>query len=526
LNSQVSPALEQLFLQMLHKDARQRPTASEVTRVLREFERHSDKEVVRNQPAAGTHAPDALVRSRRPYRTDSVPSIAVLPFVNISNDPDNEYFCYGLAEELLNALSKMEALRVAARTSAFSFKSKETDIREIGQKLNVGAVLEGSVRKAGNRLRITAQLVNVADGYHLWSERYDREMLDIFDIQDEISLSIVDALKVKLLGAEKENVTKRHTDDPVAWEWYQKAVWQLHQFSPAAFSKAIDCLHKAVETDPKFARAWAYFTLMYILFGNFAALDQQEIISKAGASAQKAIELDALLPEAHQALGMYKCSTFDLHGGGQHFKDSLKLNPNQPITRLCMAAFYLLPLGRIDEALTELHRAHLEDPLAMNIGSVTGYALYVGRRYDEALAYLQSLIEMAPKFATHHLEVGRVLMQKGRLEEAIEFLQKSVSLSDISYAKAALGHAYGLAGRKDEALRLIEELQQQPQSDYEVAVIQTGLGNKEEAFQRLEAAYAKRQPILILHLKVEPWFDSLRDDPRFSDLLRRIGLSD
>jgi len=234
----------------------------------------------------------------------NTPSIAVLPFINMSADAENEYFCDGLAEELLNALAKIEALRVAARTSAFSFKGKETDVREIGRKLNVGVVLEGSVRKSGNRLRITAQLINVADGYHLWSERYDRQIEDLFEIQDEVTLAVVDALKLKLLSSEKASLLKQPTENTEAYQLYLKGREYGHQRTEEAVKKGIECFEQAIDLDPNYALAYAGLADSYSLLGlsEYGALRPTEAFPKAGKASVKALEKDETLAEAHVSL--------------------------------------------------------------------------------------------------------------------------------------------------------------------------------------------------------------------------------
>src|SRR5579859_409190 len=307
---------------------------------------------------------------REHHRPASGASIAVLPFVNFSADPANEYFCDGLAEELINALSKLEHVRVAARTSAFSFKGRQTDVREIGKSLNVGAVLEGSVRKSGNRLRITAQLINTADGCHVWSERYDRDvsMEDIFDVQDEIALAVVDALKLKLMGKERSAVLKRPTDNPEAYLLYLKGQYYRWKTAPEDFARSRDYFQRAVDADPSFTLGYFGLNSYYGYGSAWGMLPPDEGWPKAEAALRKALELDNTFPEAHLSLAAYLlvCRR-DWSGAEKEIKNVLSLNPKLPEIHH-LYAFYFLTLGRVDEAIAESRRALDGDPLSLIYG--------------------------------------------------------------------------------------------------------------------------------------------------------------
>jgi non-specific serine/threonine protein kinase len=294
------------------------------------------------------------------------PSIAVLAFINMSADPENEYFCDGLAAELLNALAKIKALRVAARTSAFFFKGKNTDAREIGQKLNVGVVLEGSVRKAGNRLRITAQLVNVADGYHLWSERYDREMEDIFDLQDEISLAIVDALKVNLMGAEKAAVVKRYTDNAEAYQLYLKGRYFWYKFPAPSYEKAREYFQQSIDADPAYALGYCGLADYFGMAAAEGLTPPDEGWPKCEVAMNKALALDDTLAEIYNSkAGLSFIYYRDWPSAERAFKRSIELNPNFAEVRnhyaLCLASY-----GRTEEAVTESRRALHLDSLSLH----------------------------------------------------------------------------------------------------------------------------------------------------------------
>lgn len=475
---------------------------------------------------------EAPGRYRSPYRIEASPSpsIAVLPFVNISNDHDNEYFCDGLAEELLNALSKIEALHVAARTSSFSFKAKETDIREIGQKLNVGAVLEGSVRKSGNRLRITAQLINIADGYHLWSERYDRQMEDIFDIQDEISLSIVDALKVKLLGAEKAAVTKRYTENTEAYELYLKGRFHYGKWTEEGLKKSIEFFNQAISQEPNFAPAYAGVVNAYVVLWFYGFTSPDESIPTITSASVKAVAIDSEIAESHFALTRMKVFyEWDWSGAERGFKRTLALNPNYAEAHEQYASF-LAVIGRADEAIARGRRALEFDPLSLNTNLNVGFAFWVAGRNDLLREQGEKLIEFSPNFFGGHWQIGIECWGAGKYEEAIAALQTSVACGASPMVSAYLGYLYGLTGKRDEAQNILHQLQelsaQRHPLPFEMAMVNVGLGELDRAFELLEKAYEQRAGILIYFKYIAAMMPGFRDDPRLADLLRRIGLPD
>ncbi len=470
----------------------------------------------------------ALADARATDTASPSPSIAVLPFVNISNDPDNEYFCDGLAEELLNALSKIEALHVAARTSSFSFKGKETDIREIGQKLNVGAVLEGSVRKSGNRLRITAQLINIADGYHLWSERYDRQMEDIFDIQDEISLAIVAALKVKLLGAEKAAVTKRYTENTEAYELYLKGRFHYGKWTEEGLKKSIEFFNQAISLEPNFAPAYAGMVNAYVFlwFYGFTAPDESLPIIKSAAA--KAVAIDSEIAESHFALTRMKVFyEWDWSGAERGFKDTIALNPNYAEAHEQYASF-LAVIGRADEAIAMGRRALEFDPLSLNTNLNVGFAFWAAGRYDLLHEQGEKLIEFAPGFFGGYWQIGIECWGTEKYEEAISALKTSVACGASPMVSAYLGYLYGLTGKRDEAQKILHQLQelsaQRHALPFEMAMVNVGLGELDRAFVLLEKAYEQRAGILIYFKYIAKMMPGFRDEPRLADLLRRIGL--
>jgi len=446
----------------------------------------------------------------------------------LSADKEQEYFCDGMAEEIINALTQVEGLHVVARTSAFFFRGKEIDIREIGKKLNVETVMEGSVRKAGNRLRITAQLVNVVDGYHLWSERYDREIKDVFAIQDEISLAIVDKLKVKLLKEEKDKLVKRFTDNQEAYNLYLKGRYFWNRRYEGGLQKGIECFQQAINKDPLYALAYAGIADCYILLGYFGWLPPKEAYPRARVAAKKALEIDDTLAEAHTSMGWIRTFyDWDWAAAEDEFKRALDLSPNYA-TGHEWYGVSLAPMRRFDEGTVSLKRALELDPLSLMINSVYGLGLYWERRYNEALDQYHKTVEMDPNFSLVYLFLGWAYSAKAMWEEAIVASTKFVTLSQGSpFGVGTLGSVYGMSGQRYEALKMLDRLNELSQeryvSSFYRAIIYMGLGEKDQAFEYLEKAYLERESWMAT-LGTFPLLDSLRSDPRVTALLKKMGL--
>lgn len=458
----------------------------------------------------------------------NTPSIAVLPFANISADPENEYFCDGLAEELLNALAKIEGLQVAARTSAFSFKGRETDVGEIGRKLNVSTVLEGGVRKAGNRLRITAQLVNVADGYHLWSERYDREMKDVFDIQDEISLAIVEALKVKLLGAEKATVLRRYTDNTEAYQLYLKGRYHYGKWHKDEWKKAIEYYEQAIAKEPDYAPAWAGIAEAQGQLWYFGHVGTDTGALQFEMAVARTLELDQTLPESHLGLAKLKFwYEWDWPGAEQEIKQTLALNPNNAEAHASYGYLFAIK-GRQSEAITEANRALELDPLSLYITFHVAWIFWLIGQYDRWLEQGRKLIELEPHFFGAYWITGIECWLRGAYEEAISEFQKAVTFNAGPLALSYVGCLYGLAGDREKAQQVLDELQtlsaKKHVQRYCFAMVYAGLGEMDRAFEWLEQAYEQREGVLVLLKPMPPLIPALDADPRLPGLLRRIGL--
>jgi serine/threonine-protein kinase len=458
-----------------------------------------------------------------------LPSIAVLPFINMSADPENEYFCDGLSEDLLSALSKIEALRVAARTSAFSFKGKEADIRRIGEMLNVRTVLEGSVRKVGSRVRITAQLINAADGYHIWSERYDREMQDIFDVQDEISLAIVDALKVKLLGAEKAAVLKRHTDNTEAHQLYLLGRYHYNKWTADGFKKSIECYEQAIEKQPNYALAFAGLCGSYSYLGFFGFLSPRECAPRMKAAATRALAIDSALAESHLCVARMKHSyEWDWTGAEREFIQALDLNPNYAEARQIYGGTLAL-MGRTEEAITQLELALELDPLSL-LGNMNVAWTYWGiGLYDRLNELAIKLIELEPNFFGGHQLLGLEFWSRGKLEQAISEYQRAVELGSSAMPLGALGSLYAVVGDRGKAQQILDQLRELSAQRYvprcSIALVYAGMGEGDRSFECLDQACEQHEGILPTYLRYARFLiPELSSDPRYADLLRRIGL--
>lgn len=462
-------------------------------------------------------------------------SIAVLPFTNMSADQENEYFCDGLAEELLNALAKIENLKVAARTSAFSFKGKNANVSDIGATLGVKSVLEGSVRKSGNRLRITVQLINAADGYHLWSERYDREMKDIFDVQDEITLAVVDALKVKLLGKDKEVVLRRYIENPEAYELYLKGRYHYNKHTIEDWFKGIEYFEKAIEIEPEYAPAYAQIALSYVTLSFFGLFSAEETFPKGKAVVTRALEIDDQSAEAHSALAnIHLYYDWDFAAAEREFRRAVELNPNDANTRWRLGLF-LVSQDRSVKAIKEAERAVVLDPLSLVANLYAGFIYLLAEHLDGSHKQVGRMIQIEPNFhGAYWLKGGLYLLQE-EYEEAVEALEKAMALGGTPIVKSYLGCAYGLVGKRDQALAVLNELlevrEKRYMSAFNIARVYNGLGEIDNACAWLEKAVEERNGETIF-LKVGTkvgrramWRHTLRADPRYQDILRRIGLA-
>jgi serine/threonine protein kinase/Tfp pilus assembly protein PilF len=457
-----------------------------------------------------------------------LPSIAVLPFVNMSADPDQEYFCDGMAEELINALTQIKDLRVIARTSAFSFKAKDVTVRDIGSQLNVATILEGSVRKADNRLRITAQLVDTESGHHLWSESYDRDMGDVFAIQGEITSAIVDKLKPKLLGQEKARLAKRQTVDLEVYDLYLKGRFFQKKQTEVAAKKAIEYLEQAIEKDPNYAPAYAELAFSYGLLPYFSPLPSKEVAPKARKMALKALEIDETLAEAHAALALTKGYDWDWEGGEREYKRAIELNPGYAGAHRGYS-FNLLFRARFDEALKEIEQALELDPLSVVLNQNLGVVCRFAKQFDRAIEACKRAIAMDPSMMYAHLELGQAYFGKSMYEEALMEFKKEREISGGAHAWAEVetGWTYVEMGKPDEAQKVLDNLLERSKTEYVspfiLASMHSVLGRNDECFKWLNRAYEEHDHWLYW-LKIVWELDSVRSDPRYTALLKKMNL--
>ncbi|MCX6831837.1 MAG: protein kinase [candidate division Zixibacteria bacterium] len=476
------------------------------------------------QATVRTDSPGAETRPE-PTREASV---AVLPFVDMSPEKDQEYFCDGIAEELINALTRAGGLRVAARTSAFQYKGQSQDIRQIGKMLNVDHILEGSVRKAGNRIRITAELVNVADGYHLWAESFDRNIEDVFAIQDEISQAISGSLKVRLAGDKRRPLVAKPTEILEAYNLYLKGRYFWNKRYQGGLQKGMEYFKQVIDLDPGYARAYAGLSDSYNILAFYNHLPPLEACPKAKAAAMKALEIDPDLAEAHTSLGwVHNFYDRDWVSAEKEFKQSLELNPNYAITCHYYGLF-LVAMKRFDEGIAMMKKARDLDPLSLIIGASLGGTLYFARRFDEAIPPLLQAIEIDPDFALAHSWIAGAYVEKGLLEQATAECRKAESLArGGTYATSWLGFSLGVSGQSAEAReiaqRLIDQSEKHYVSSYHIALVFAGLGDGAATMHWLEKAFNERDNWLVW-LGVHPAFDSVRNLPEFGELLRRVGL--
>lgn len=448
------------------------------------------------------------------------PSIAVLPFYDLSPQKDQEYFCDGIAAELINRLTKIEKLSVPAQASSFSFKGKKLDVQEIGKKLKVESVLAGSLQKAGNRLRITVELVKVSDGYPLWSEKYERNMEDIFTLQDKISLSVVDNLRIKLLGEEKAELVMRHTQNPEAYNLFLKGLYFWNKRTADDIRKAINNFEQAIKLDSNYALAYARLADSYSLLPFYTSVLPKEAFTKAKSAVIKALDIDETLAEAHSALGFIKMYyDWDWEAAETELKRAIQSKASY-VTAHHWYAEYLSWMGRHEEAIEEISRAHEIDPLSLLINYIKAYVLFYARQYERAIEQCQKTLELDPNFHMPHVGLGRAYLAKGMYEEAIAEFQKS---GDKTY----LGFAYAEAGKRDEALAILQEMKERwKRGDIRalpIARVYVGLGEEDLALEWLEKSLERREPRMVM-LKVDPRFDKLRSNPRFKALLKKMNL--
>ena len=447
-------------------------------------------------------------------------SIAVLPF-------DNAYFAEGVQDEILTRLAKVADLKVISRTSTQRFKSTPEDLPHIAKQLGVAHILEGSVQKQGEQVRVTVQLINAATDTHLWAESFDRKLTDIFAVESEIAKNIADKLQARLTGSEVKAIAARRTENAEAYQLYLKGRFFWNKRTAKDFNTALTYFQQAIDKDPGFAQAYAGLADTYVLLSGFAAASPKESLPKAKAAALKALEFDSTLGEAHTSLAQaVSAYDFDFERADREFRRGIELNPNYATGHQWYAESGLAALGRFDEAIVEMKRALELDPLSVIINADVGTVLCTAGRYDEAIEQLRKTLEMDPDFYYAHWNLGQALELKGRTEEAIAEYKKASILDDDPLPLALLGRLYGQRGQRDDALKILDRLREMEKkryvSRYNFAIVEMGLGRKDEAIRLLEEAYMDHSGYDIAYIKTDPLLAPLRNEARFQALVAKV----
>lgn len=457
--------------------------------------------------------------------------LAVLPFVNMSADPENEYFSDGITEELLNTLTRVDGLQVTSRTSAFAFKGKNHDIRDIAIQLNVDKVLEGSVRKAGNRVRITAQLINAADGYHIWSENYDRNLTDIFEVQDEISAIIANKLRENLTPKEKEEqLVKAPTNNVTAYTYFLKGLHFWNKLTPADCRKAIECFEQAIAIEPAYAQAYAMSAAAYSYLGATGQMQATKAFEIVERHADKALELDSTIAESHIAkASVYLFYEWNWKEAYERLQKAIRLNPSA-VEAYDLLGLYYIVMGEKEKAVQTLEEAERMDPLSPVIIQSLGSMYIFAERYDEAIRQADKLLEMDPKMRISIEMKGWATGMKGDWQEALVFFEEFQRLTNHPLKGwMGAGFAYGKSGMKEKALEVIKKMEQRQVEepgavlDADLAGVWFGLGDFDKAFYYLNQCIDKRMGPVSYFLEY-PAYRGIKDDPRYEALKKRMNV--
>ena len=462
-------------------------------------------------------------------RRGAIESIAVLPLVNVSSNPDTEYLSDGISESLINSLSQLPGLKVIANASSLRYKGKEVDPQEIARTLGVEAILTGRVSQRSDNLLISVELIRAADKTQIWGEQYDRKGTDLLSVQREIAKEITSNLRLKLSGAEQGRVAKHYTENPEAYQLYLKGRFYWNKRTGDDAKKAVDYFQQAIEKDPNYAPAYSGLADAYQLLNLFGDASPQEIFPKSKETAKRALELDDTLAEAHSSLAS-ALFFYDRNfpEAQREYLRAIQLNPNYATAHHWYGVQYLAKTERFDEAIAELKKALELDPLSIVINSDLGNTYIQAHQYDQATEQLRKTIEMDQGFYFAHALLGTAYQMKGDFQDALAEYQKARQLNDDPFVLALLGQIYAASGRKDEALKILDQLKQLSKQRfvyaYGIALVYARLGDKDQAFQWLEKSLQDHEA-RINRLKVDPLFDSLRSDPRYGDLIHRIGLT-
>jgi TolB-like protein/serine/threonine protein kinase/Tfp pilus assembly protein PilF len=469
----------------------------------------------------------ALVRKvfRQPFSSSPEKSIAVLPFANLSRDPDNAYFADGIQQEILTRLAKIADLKVISRTSTQRYQSKPVNLSEIAGQLGVANILEGSVQKAADQVRVNVQLINAATDAHLWAETYDRKLTDIFAVESEIATKIADVLQAKLTGAEQRAIAARPTENSQAYELYLRGRYFLGKQSEGDLKNAVDYFSRAIAEDRNYAPAYAGLAATHALLVWWRLADPAESLRKAREAAIKALEIDNSLAEAHGALALVLWfADLDVHGARRELERAIELNPNYAAAHLWLARLVLEPFGEYDQAISELKRAIELDPFSPIINANFGWSLILARRYPEAIAQLRKTIELEPSFFFSHGVLGAALVLNGQIDEGIGEYERAEQLHPEVGKLGYQVNAYARKGDRQKALQILERIKQSSNTRilaFDVAIGYAGLGDKHEAMNCLERSYAQKETA-IFWIRVIPLLDTLHGDPRFEALAQKV----
>jgi len=508
--------LASLVMRCLAKTPDERPSAAEIVEIL-------DTAI-----STGTSSGTATPITGPQAASAALPSIAVLPFVNLTGNPDNDYLGDGIAEEILNALARLRTMHVAARSSSFAFRGPSVDLRTVGERLGVRSVLEGSVRRSGNRFRVTVQLVDVASGFQLWSERYDREVDDVFEIEEKIAGAVVDTLKVTLLSDAKAALAPRPTSNLEAYKLYLRGRFSWNQ-TGAGIDRALDLFEQALMLDPDFALAHTGVADVFIAAGIFETMPPAEAFPLARIAAERARSLDPSLPEAHAGLGaIHLFHDWDFAAARASLERAVALNPNNVTAYTWLTIFHAVR-AETDTALEWARRASQLDPLAAPAAYSELFALYCAQRYREAVECANRVLSLNPAYAEGYRCLGSCLLALGEHEAAFEALRQAVKLgSSYAWAVANLAAAHAQVGDLDEAERLLAELEEKATTEWvsplTIGVVYVALGRFSDAVAAVERSFEARD-CWIVSLAVDPVWAALRGNPRFEALIARVGLT-
>jgi len=464
-------------------------------------------------------------RQSEATRGTAAKSIAVLPFDNLSRDPDNAYFAEGVQDEIITRLARVADLKVISRTSTQHFKSAPENLPQIAKQLGVTNILEGSVQRVADQVRVNVQLINALTDEHLWADTYDRKLTDIFAVESEIAQAVAQALQATLTGSEKNSIVKKPTENPEAYELYLKGRFFWNKRTGVDLRKAIEYFQQAIAKDPSYALAYAGVADSYLLLPNYGGISTQESIAQARPAVTSALELDDSLAEAHASASLVDTLELHLDRAIKELERAIQLKPNLATAHHWLGLNYM-SLGHFDQAIAEEKRALELDPLSLIINADFGWVFFNARRYDEAEAQVRKTLEMDANFFLAHFYLGCVLKLKGRFAQAITEFQKAFDLNHDLYALAMLGQTYGRNGQREEARQVLAQLNQEAQSryvaPYALALALLGLGENERALAELERAYQTHDTNYLFVIKTDPLLDDLRGDPRFEALVQKV----